>query len=537
LDVPRGRRLAAILVLAAVYTATARLGLALDAVAGFATLVWPPTGIALAALLRVGRWTWPGIALGAFAVNLWVGGSPAVAAGIAAGNTLEALVAAEGLRLAGFDPRLQRPVDVLKLAAIGALGSTLLSATLGVGSLYAGGVVTAARFGFTWRAWWMGDGMGDLVVAPLLLAVRSKAPAIPARRVRGEIGGLVLAVLVAALAVFGGVVPEPYGARVKYLLFVPLVWSAVRFGISGAALAVAAVSACAIGVTAGGHGPFAGPDLFQALLELQFFLAVMATVILVLGAVVTERDASRRAALAAVRARDDFISIAAHELRTPLSALLLQIGSLRQRLIAGTFASPAVLAERVGRAERQADRLSKLIENLFDVSRIEAGQLEIEPARMDLAEMLRDLVDRTREAAARAGCDLHLAVPGEAVRGEWDRLRLEQVVSNLLANAFRYAPGAPVEVTLEVRGDAVRVAVRDHGAPVPPARLAGIFARSGWAPAAGGGEARASGLGLGLYIARHVVEQHGGRVRASAEPDGGLRVSIDLPRVPVRPSP
>jgi len=135
------------------YFVTARLGLRLGAVAGFATLVWPPTGISLAALFLLGDALWPAVALGAFAVNIAAGAPLAVACGIATGNTLEALAGANLLRLARFQPGLERVRDVLALVLLAALLSTLVSALIGVGSLWAGGVVHGSGVLAATQAW------------------------------------------------------------------------------------------------------------------------------------------------------------------------------------------------------------------------------------------------------------------------------------------------------------------------------------------------------------------------------------------------
>src|SRR5262249_22040199 len=155
--------------LCAIYYATARFGLSLDAVHGFATAVWPPTGIALAALVLYGYGLWPGIALGAFLVNLSSGAPVLVACGMALGNTLEAVVGTVLLkRVVGFRPSLDRLQDVLGLILLAAGLSTLISATIGVTSGWLGGIIPAVTYGKAWRTWWLGDALGDLVMAPLL---------------------------------------------------------------------------------------------------------------------------------------------------------------------------------------------------------------------------------------------------------------------------------------------------------------------------------------------------------------------------------
>src|SRR5260221_2135762 len=163
------RRLVQLTALAATYVVVARLGLLFDAVSGFATLVWPPTGIAIAVLLLAGTWLWPGIFIGAFVVNVWTGAPIAVALGIATGNTLEAVIAMSILQhWRRFDRALADVRSVAGLVAVAVL-ATVASATVGVISLYAGAVIGSAQIGETWRAWWVGDLLGAIVVAPVIL--------------------------------------------------------------------------------------------------------------------------------------------------------------------------------------------------------------------------------------------------------------------------------------------------------------------------------------------------------------------------------
>src|SRR5947199_7367290 len=157
-----------ILALFAIYFTTARLGLSLNAVSGFATLVWLPSGIAVAALLLFGYRLWPGILLGAFLVNLFNGAPAFVALGIGLGNTLEALVGTYLLKRTGFSLALDRLRDVLVLVLLAMPLSAMVSATIGVSSLFLGKVVTFASYYPTWRAWWIGAVVSILMVTPFL---------------------------------------------------------------------------------------------------------------------------------------------------------------------------------------------------------------------------------------------------------------------------------------------------------------------------------------------------------------------------------
>ncbi len=516
-------RVGRIAALAITYAVVGRIGLLVEPVAGFATLVWPSSGIAVFALVVWGRSAWPGVALGALAVNLWIGATPPVACGIAVGNTLAALLAEAGLRRASFHPALDRVRDVLALLVVGALFSTLASASVGVATLYLAGVVPGVGALDAWRAWWLGDAMGDLVIAPVLFVASQGERAMrPPRLFEGLVAALVTAA--SAFLVFGGVIGPAHAGRSMYLLFPALVWVAVRFAQRGAAVAVVVVSGVAVIATAAGVGPFATVPLSTALLELQSFMAVVTSGLLLLGAAVAERDRARTAALDAAQAREDFLAIAGHELRTPLSTLVIELGSLRRQ-----FERESTIDSRVGgaltRAQGQADRLASLLANLLDASRIGAGRLETETRPVDLAELVRASVDRFRDQAERAACELRIAIEGPVI-GDWDPLRIEQVTSNLLSNAVRYASGAPIDVDLSVVGGEAVLSVRDHGPGIAPEQRNEIFERY----QRGGAKRERGGLGLGLFIARSVAEALGGTL--VAEPAApGARFVLRLPVV------
>lgn len=276
---------AQIVLLTTVYFFTARLGLMLAPVGGFATLVWPPSGIALAALLLFGYRLWPGIALGAFLVNIYTDAPPLVALGIATGNTLEPLVGAFALRcVPGFHPSLERLRDVVALLFLAAVLGTTLSATIGVLSLALGGVIPFARFGETWNAWWLGDLVGNLIVAPLLLVWSDAASLRRDFSIRHL--GEAIALMLSVIAV--GMMGRPGGFD-AYLYFPPLIWAALRFGQRGIVTITFVIACVAISRAALGVGAFVGSSLFESLRVLQGFMAIAASAFLVLGAVIAER--------------------------------------------------------------------------------------------------------------------------------------------------------------------------------------------------------------------------------------------------------
>ncbi|HEY3352797.1 MAG TPA: ATP-binding protein [Polyangia bacterium] len=239
-----------------------------------------------------------------------------------------------------------------------------------------------------------------------------------------------------------------------------------------------------------------------------------------------ERSRLYREAQDAVRARDEFLSIAAHELRTPLMALTLPIQTL-QRLAdrgAESLASSLVMPSlRI--VDRQARRLTKLVNSLLDVSRITAGRLTLEVDEVDLADVTRGIVDELHEELVRAGCPIELRAAAPVV-GRWDRLRLEQVVTNLVSNAIKFGAGRPIEIAVEGTGGEASLTVRDHGIGIPPDDLSRIFERFERAVSM----SHYAGFGLGLWIVRQVVQASGGTVQVTSSPAEGSVFTVTLPR-------
>jgi signal transduction histidine kinase len=503
--------------LAIAYVILAKAGLEVATVGKTVTLVWPPTGLSLAILLMGTRREWPGVFIGAFVANVTtVGVGPGTAAAIAVGNTLEAFVGATLIRRRDFHVTLDRTRDVLRLVFWGAGVATTVSAAIGTLAIAVAGIVPFASLPGAFRIWWMGDAMSALVVTPALLAWTSP-PEDEERRTRWEIGALVLTLGATSLAA----VSHP-AATTQYLVFPPVIWAALRFGPRGATAATLVVAVVTVWSTVAGHGAFAVSTLADNLVALHAFMASVVLTGLVLGAAAAERAR-------AIRAREHFISVASHELRSPLAPIRLQVQRLLRNMQPGKEPMPR---ERVVEAlvviDRQVGHLTRLLEDVLDVTRLRLGRLQLSPKEMDLGALVDEIAETQREPLSQSGCTLKLERKG-VLAGRWDRERLAQVITNLLSNAVKHGGAGVVELSLEGRAPWVRLTVRDHGPGVPEADRERIFAR--FERGVPESAAATRGVGLGLYIAREIVTAHGGRISVSSPPGGGAAFEISLPTV------
>ena len=592
-------------------------------------------------LLLYGLRYWPGIALGAFLLN-WTAGVPFEgAAGIAVGNTLEAVTAAWLLhRVAGFRPALERLRDVLVFVTLAALASTTLSATLGVTSLWASGVVDRSAVGSLWLVWWSGDALGDLLVAPLLLTwahagwPRGRWP---------EAGALVVALVLLTTLLLRN--PLTY----VYAVFPVVVWAAVRLGPRGAATATALIASLTIWHTLRGLGPFVGSTPTGNLALLQTFITLFSVTGLVLAAVTSERSAAEQAAhegeerfrllvdsvqdyaiirldpagrvvswsvgaerikgypaqeilgrefscfytpedatagkpaanlreaaergrceiqgwrvrkdgshfwadavLTAIRDRDGalvgfakvtrdlterkqaqeslartnaelegFSYSVSHDLRSPLRA----IDGYARVLLEDYAAALDAEGQRLLNAVRDnAKRMGQLIDSLLRFSRLGRQALKLQP--IDMTGLARAALEDLRQVPGDGHPEVSLQDLPPAVG---DRTLLQQVLANLLSNAFKFSRTRPrprVEIAARLEGTEAVYFVRDNGVGFDMAyadKLFQVFNRLH-------GTNEFEGTGVGLALVQRIVERHGGRVWAEGAVNEGATFYFTLPR-------
>jgi PAS domain S-box-containing protein len=234
-----------------------------------------------------------------------------------------------------------------------------------------------------------------------------------------------------------------------------------------------------------------------------------------------ERERLYNEAQEAARVREEFLSVAGHEMRTPLTSLQFQLHTVQKRLESG---QPEKAMETLGRAMGQLQRLSSLTEELLDVTRITSGRMTLELEDVDLAQLAREAAERLNEGAVRAGSELGIEAPS-SVAGVWDRSRLDQVITNLLSNAIKFGGCKPITIRVASGTAGAKLTVKDQGIGISPADQSRIFERFERAAS----KQSYGGLGLGLWISRQIVEAHGGRIRVESTPGLGSTFEVTLP--------
>jgi signal transduction histidine kinase len=523
------------------YIAAGKLGLSMAFLNASASPIWPPTGLALAAMLLIGARLWPAVLVGAFVVNLTTAGTITTSAVIAIGNTAEAVVGAILVRrFAGGIAAFALAPNIFRFAVLAVIPSTMISAAVGVTCLATAHFVRWDLYGPVWMTWWTGDLVGGLVIAPLLI-VWATAPQ-PTMTFARLLEALALGTVLIAL---GDLIfirwHSQYGQTeaLAYLAVPLLIWAAFRFQQRGAVTAAFLLSAIAVRGTLRGGGPFATGNANESLLLLQIFMGVNTLMALALAAVVAERArayeekeqilkrerSARAEAEQANRAKDQFLAMLSHELRTPLTPVLLGTSLLQDNPDL-----PRDVREQAQMIRRNVELEARLIDDLLDLTRITRGKLELNLTITDVHEVLRRAVDIC--CAVRTGdLVLELNAAQHHVRG--DAARLQQVFWNLVNNAVKFTPrGRPITIRSRnvSEANAIEIAVSDTGVGIEPQFLPRLF------NAFEQGDAKRArtfgGLGLGLAITKALTEVHGGAVTAhSAGRDAGATFTVRLPIV------
>src|SRR6266550_4290342 len=514
-----------LIVVGLAYWFAAGLSLRLALVHGQVTPIWPPTGIALVAILVLGRRVWPAVFLAALAVNLPIGPSILGAASIAVGNTLAPLVAAALLKRVGFRIELDRLRDAVAIIVLGGLAMTI-SATVGTAVLVLSSAVPAGSFLSTWAVWWTGDAMGVLLVAPFLLSLlpQARSPA-PTVRMAAELGGLLSGIAILTFVFF------QFNLRLEYLVFPLLMLAAWRFHLRGAAPAALITSGVAIWSAVQGTGPFANETLVQKMVTLQAFNVCVALTSLVLAAVIQARERAQEmtrlyvAATAASQTKSRFLNMAAHELRTPLSVLTGYLSLLSGGTV-GT--APAAWEAPLGILMAKTRELERIVDDLLNASNLAVIDQDLERETLDLRSLVSEAVERVQPRAVLLRAEVTLKLPADPVPVEADASQLARVLDDLINNALTYTVRRPqLVIGLSTHSRRAIVRVADNGIGIPKDERERVFDRL---YRVADPRLVVPGIGLGLYISRHLAEDFGGTlVIESSSPGTGTVFALTLP--------
>ena len=522
-----------------VYFLAGKLGLQFAFLHSSATAVWPPTGIALAAVLLFGNRVAPAIFIGALLVNITTSVSIFSALGIAVGNTLEAVAAGFLVnRFANGLAAFSRARDIVLFSVLAGIVSTSISATIGVTSLLLAGDAQPGQFGAIWLTWWLGDAAGALIVTPLLLLWATTQGLGPLRARPAESLLLLIAVTGAGALVF--LHSELNRYPLPFLCIPPLIWAAFRFGQREVATGVAILSALAVWATVGGSGPFVMKSENASLLLLQAFMVTIAAMTLPVAALIWERKTieqqrlelldrertARAEAEAANRSKDEFLAMLSHELRNPLAA----ISNASQVLV--NLNAPVFGSRAVEIISRQTKHLTRLVDDLLDVGRVTARKIVLSQQRVNLADAVQRSLAICVDVGRLKDHRIEIELAPTWVNGDPDRL--SQIIDNLLTNAIKYTPaGGLIRLQTQIEGEESILRVTDSGIGIAADLLPRVFDL--FTQGQRSLDRAQGGLGIGLTLVRHLVELHGGRIDAySAGASKGSSFVVRLPRAESR---
>ena len=493
-----------------IYFALAKGGLALASIHPSATPIWPPTGVALAAVLLWGYRTWPAIFTAAVIANATTAGSVATAIAIATGNSLEAVVGAYLInRWSSGCNTFSTPNSVAKFALIYFVIATPISASIGLTSLATAGYIERTNFANAWVTWWLGDVTGALVIAPVIvLWASSHYHAFNRNESLETVGVLATAAAVGLIAFSPLIEQTPSRDPLGFLAILPMLWAALRRGPRDTATVALVIAGITIWGTLTGGGPFTTADLNVSFLLVLMFLISITVPSLLLSADVDVRkkaeenlrhaqiDLERKVAERtqelelANAAKSRFLAMASHDLRQPLHALGLFVAQLRTPLKSGERTKTI---ERVDATRKEMD---EMFNSLLDISRLDAGILTPKITEFPIARLLQKIETRFDQATREKGLRLRVRRSDAWVRS--DAMLLERILLNLVSNAVRYTLRGGIIVGCRRRGEMLRLEVWDSGPGIPEDQKQNIFGEFFQLPAPE--RNRYGGLGLGLAI-------------------------------------
>ncbi len=505
-------------------------------------LIWPPVGVAFAAVLLAGYEMWLPIALAALLSGLTTpspgGFEPLNLLSGVIGNTLQPLLGVYILRKIGFNPSLDKVRDVVAFVGLALLG-TLLLPTLNAAIQLLLGTATADVM-YAWGRLWAGAILSVLVFTPLI-TTWSTLPTMPSRSKKFEVALAFTCLIGINYLLFWTTLAQGVGFPILYGLIAVFIWMALRMEPRAITMALFLTTAVAVAGTIIAHPSV--NSVGQQLLADELFIEFIAFIFLFLVAVVEERRStnavlqthvdSLEVALETIssqdKAKNEFIAILAHELRNPLSPILSTLELLK--LKKQDDESTTMLRGMEGHVHT----MRRLLDDLLDIARVSQKKFELRREPTLLRPLVTHAVEMTQGLIDQRNHTLTVEIPPNKIWLSVDPVRFEQVVNNLLNNAAKYTPAhGKIELACSVHDHTLTLTVRDNGIGIEPERLNQIFEPFRQA----NGISSNGGLGLGLYLSRQLIEMHGGTIRAdSAGVGSGSIFTIELPILTSVPNP
>ncbi len=633
-----------IAILALVYFVAAKAGLSLAFGVKQVTLVWPPTGIAIAALLIFDRKIWPGILIGAFFANITTNETVAIASQIAIGNTLEALTAWYLLSKFKFDKEFEHIEDIVKFIIWGAIIPTMVSATIGTLTLGFGGTIGWQIYWQTWLTWWLGDAVGAIIFAPLILSLKDIKIFPFSFKKLLEFLALIVSTTFVSILIFTSYVSDTFSMYpTKYLVFPFMIWAALRFGVPGATWTSLLISVVSILGFIDGGGPFANlanPEI--GLLLLQLLMAVFSVTSIILAAAIEEKkrtegkvEASEKkfksliensyeaiilvnptgsilyaspsterilgyspqnlvgtdgfklifpedkpilvkslakllfdpknvqkienrvvtkngdvrwaeatgtnllqepeVAAIVINFRDitdhkkldetksEFVSLAAHELRNPLTNIRWYTETLLK-----TYLKKDSISGYISEIYASTMKMTSLVNMLLNVSKVELGTLSDQPEEVDIVAIAKDVVQNQMHDAKKKDIELTANYDEKSIVDYVDPSLVRIIIENLLSNSIKYTQDmGKITLSINKSGKEVMIAVKDNGVGIPESEKGKIFTKLFRA-----GNVRKrfpDGTGLGLYLVHAIVERLKGNISFESKEGGGTKFVVSFP--------
>ena len=523
MDPRRFRTALTVVILAVLYFIAGKLSLKLAFLHASASPVWPPAGIALAALLLFGYRFWPTIFVGAFLVNLTTAGNVVTSICIAGGNTLEAIAGAWLIQhFAGGIRVFDRAYDVFRFALTVGI-STVISPTLGLTGLALFGFADWANYPAIWLTWWLGDFSGAVIFAPVMILWLGY----PFRRLNParDFEVAILLILLAFLSevVFGGwFFISTLNYPIAFILGPIIVWTAFRLSVRETATGLFVLSAISIWGTLHHFGPFARPDENQSLLILQSFNVLTTITAMALAAGMAERrraeaaiEQQRATVEAANRTKDNFLAMLSHELRTPLTPVLAALDAMK------TEATPLeALKPTLAMMRRNIELESQLIDDLLDLTRITKDKLQLQFEPVDAHQAISNVVEMCAAEAAAKKIQVQLDLQATDFRVMADPAKFQQIIWNLMKNAIKFTGenGALTITSANHLPNILTIGVADTGIGIEPEIMERIF--NPFEQGERSFQRRFGGLGLGLTISKSLAQAHGASLIAKSEGRG-----------------